>query len=277
MRRSRRATLATLPVAGLALVYTAPLALLVLGSLRPRGLPPPSGIELVPSAPTLDAYRLVGEVLPILTYLRNSLAVVAVAVPVSVLVASLAGFAIRTAPPRVRRWLLAGTILALLVPMSALWATRFALFRATGIIDTFVPLWSLGLIATSPFLVLIYAWAFGRVDDEQLDAAALDGAGSWRAWWHVGVPQVRAATLAVVTLSFVAHWGSFIDPLLYLQSTERYTLPLGLQLLQQLNPTDFPLLLAAATVATIPTVIAFGIGQRVFLHHPLRALRGGPR
>lgn len=273
---SRRARLATVPVALVSLLFTLPLVVMALGSLRPRGAAPPTGVEFLPADRTLAAYTTLTDVLPVVTYLRNSLLVVAVAVPLTVLVASLAGYAIRVAPPRLRRLLIAGTVLTLLVPLSALWAPRYELFRFLGIIDTLAPLWSLGLIATTPFLVLVYAWAFGRLSDDQLAAAAVDGAGPWRTWWSIGAPQVRAATLAVVVLSFTVHWGSFIDPLLYLNSPANYTVPLGLQLLQQLNPTDFPLLLAAAVMATLPTLIVFGIGQRVFLHDPLRTLRGEP-
>lgn len=266
---------ATVPVAAVALAFAAPLLGLALGSLRRRGLPPPTGLEFLPASPTLEAYRVLPEVLPVATYVRNSLLVVLVGVPLTVLVASLAGYAIRVSPSRAKRALVVATVLALLVPLSALWATRFVLFRGIGAIDTLVPLWSVGLIGTSPFLVLVYAWAFGRLSDDQLDAAAVDGAGHWRVWLTIGLPQVRAASVAVVVLSFAVQWGSFIDPLLYLTSGDRYTVPLGLQLLTQLNPTDFPLLLAGAVLATLPSVVVFGLGQRTFLHDPLTALRGG--
>lgn len=257
-------------------VFAFPLVAMAAGSLRGRGVPPPRGVELVPTDPTLEAYRLVFELLPVGTYVRNSLIVVALAVPLTVLVASLAGFGIRLLPPTRRRLAVAATIGVLLVPVTAVWATRFELFRLAGVVDTFVPLVALALLATNPFLVLVYAWAFGRVEDDQLEAAALDGAGAWRSWLLVGLPQVRAATLAVVVLAFTFHWANFIDPLLYLNSQSNYTIPLGLRLLQQLNPTDWPLLLAAATLATLPTLVVFGYGQRFFLHDPARDLRTTP-
>jgi multiple sugar transport system permease protein len=274
VRDRLRRGLATVPVAAVALAFASPLVGLALGSLRPRGLPPPAGIEFLPPSPSLAAYAVLPDVLPVATYLRNSLLVVTLGVPLTVLVASLAGYAIRVAPTRVKRTLVVATVLALLIPLSALWATRFALFRGIGVIDTLVPLWSVGLIGTSPFLVLVYAWAFGRLSDDMLDAAAVDGAGHWRVWFTIGLPQVRAATVAVVVLSFAIQWGNFIDPLLYLTSQSNYTVPLGLQLLGQLNPTDFPLLLAGAVLASLPSVVVFGLGQRTFLHDPLAALRG---
>lgn len=275
MSRSR---LRHVPIALAAIVYAWPLWAMLVGSLRGRGVPPPRGVELVPANPGLGAYRALGEVLPLATYARNSIIVVALAVPLTVLVASLAGFGIRLLPPRRRAVAVALTIAAMLVPVTAVWATRFELFRLVGAVDTFVPLVALALIGTNPFLVLVYAWAFHALPEEQLEAAALDGAGTVRQWWHVALPQARAATLAVIVLSFTFHWSNFIDPLLYLNSQSRFTGPLGLRLLQQLNPTDWPLLLAGSVLMTLPVVLVFAIGQRSFLHDPVHTLDvGDPR
>ena len=69
--------------------------------------------------------------------------------------------------------------------------------------------------------------------------------------------------------------ANFIDALLYIDSQSLYTLPLGLRLLQPLNPTDFPLLMAGAVIATAPPVAVFLLAQRIFFDDPLRSLRGG--
>jgi multiple sugar transport system permease protein len=83
------------------------------------------------------------------------------------------------------------------------------------------------------------------------------------------------ATLAVAVLAFTFHWGNFMDALLYLRGQDSFTLPLGLQTLQLLNPTDFPLLMAGALMYTLPSVAVFLLAQRLFLDDPLRGLRRG--
>lgn len=264
--------LGRLIVAAGALLFAAPALLMLLGSLRGRGVGPPRGLEIVPAEPGLGAYRAVLDLLPWQTYLTNSAIVVLLAVPLTVLVASWAGFGIRLLRPRARRVIVGVVVVAMLVPVTAVWATRFELFRLLGIVDTPLPLISLGLVATNPFYVLVYAWAFGQVDDDQLDAARLDGAGALRLWRSVGMPQVRTITLAVTVLSFTFHWADFIDALLYLNSASRFTAPLGLRLLQQLNPTDWPLLTAGSVLLSLPVVIVFLVSQRWFLHDPLTRL-----
>lgn len=259
-------------VAVAAVAFATPAAVMVLGSLRGRGLPPPRGLELLPADASLSAYSAVWAALPWATYLRNSLVVVTLAVPLTLLVGSLAGWGIRLLPSHLRRRVVVATFVALLVPVTAVWATRFELFRLVGATDTLVPLFALGLVATSPFYVLVYAWAFHRLDPDVVDAAAVDGAGPLRAWWSVALPQVRPVTLAVAVLAFTFHWGNFLDPLLYISSPDTYTAPLGLRLLHQLAPTDWPLLMAGAVLLAAPAVVVFLAGQRLFLHDPLHML-----
>ncbi len=260
-----------------ATVFALPLWFLVSGSLRPVGLPPPAGVELLPPSPTLDNYTRLPQLVPLGTYLRNSAIVVALAVPLTVLVASWAGFGIRMLGRRGRRLAVGASLAVLLVPVTAVWATRFEVFRLLGAIDSHVPLVAPALAATTPFYVLVYAYSFGGVSDGQLAAARLEGASAWRIWRSVAMPQVGPATLAVAVLAFTFHWSNFIDALLYLKRAELFTLPLGLRFLQLLNPTDFPLLMAGSVVVTLPTVAVFLLAQRLFLDDPAAALRGGRR
>ncbi len=84
------------------------------------------------------------------------------------------------------------------------------------------------------------------------------------------MPLARPVTVAVAVLAFSFTWSNFLDPLIYLSDERLYTLPLGLRALSQVDPSNIPLLLAGATAATAPVVLAFLYVQRFFL----RAHRG---
>ncbi len=256
-------------------LFVLPLVAMVVGSLRPAGAAPPSGVELFPSGATTEAYRRLTTLLPVGVYLRNSVVVVTLAVPLSVLVAALAGFGIRLLDHRAKVIAIVASLLVMLVPASALWATRFRLFATFGLVGSVLPLITPALIGTTPFLILIYAWAFHGVSDSQLHAARLEGAGPWRTWWRIAMPQVKPATLGVAVLAFTFHWGNFIDALLYLRGQENYTLPLGLDTLKLLRPTEFPLLMAGAVIFTLPSVAVFLLANRLFDDDPVATLRGG--
>ena len=251
--------------AGVAVIFVLPLWFMVVGSLRAPGLAPPSGAELWPRDPSLESYRRLPDLVPLATYLGNSALVVAVAVPVTVLVAAAAGFGVRLLAPVARRRAVIALVLLMTVPPSAVWASRFEVFRGAQAVDSYLPLVAPALAATSPFYVLVYVWVMGRVRQSQLDAARLEGASPLRLWARVVLPQCRPATLAVAMLAFTFHWSNVIDPLLYLESQDRYPLAFGLRFLQVLNPTDWPLLMAGAVILTLPTVVVFLVLQRFFL------------
>jgi multiple sugar transport system substrate-binding protein len=155
------------------------------------------------------------------------LLVAAIAVPLSVLVASCAGFAVAQLPARAARL-----------------AIGASFSRADG-------------------AVLLYWWAFRRVPADVLDAARVDGSGPFSVWARVAMPLVWPVTLAVAALAFVVSWANFLDPLIYLYDAERFTLPLGLRSLSVLGREHLPLLLAGAVVATAPVVLVLAPLHRV--------------
>jgi multiple sugar transport system permease protein len=247
-----------------AAIFVLPLVFMVLGSFRPPGLDPPDGFELLPPELTWRNYQIIFQILPLWQNIGNSLFVVAIAVPVTVLVASLAGFALANTSGRTQKTLIAITVGAMLVPVTALWVPRFVLFKWLHLTDTPWPLIAPALMATTPFYVLIFALAYYRIPRHVYEAAQLDGLSPLQIWRKIAFPLAKPAAFAIAILAFVAYWSNFVDPLLYLTTNEQFTLPLGLRSLQTLEPQNFPLLLAASVVATIPPVLAFLAVQRAF-------------
>jgi multiple sugar transport system permease protein len=252
-------------------LLSVPLAVMVLGALHAPGAPPPVGLELIPDAPSLAAFTRAFDLVPLGRQLLNSLTIVAIAVPLTVVCASLTGFAITRLRHPWHGIAIGFTLVCLTIPASALWVPRFAIFRTLGVLDSYVPLIAPALVGTSPLLVLLCYWSARGVSRDLIDAARLAGLGPVRVWWHVVLPLTRRTALAVAALAFVAHWGNFIEPLLYLYDAAKATLPMGLSSLRQLGPTDAPVLLAGALVATIPPVLAFALAQRAVLDDTRRA------
>jgi multiple sugar transport system permease protein len=246
-------------------VFLFPLVFILLASLETPGEPPPTGLEVL--TPTLDgsAFPRAFELVDLGRQVLNSGLVALISVPITVVVASWAGFAATQLGPRGRRCLIGGSLIALLVPLSALWVPRFVLFSKLSLVDTYVPLIAPALMATSPLYVLLFFWSYSRLPGDLIDAARLEGLGPFAIWRRVAAPQVRATTFAVGALAFVFYWSSFVDPLLYLNDPDLFTAPLGLRQLKDLDPTDFPVLMAAALVVTLPAVLGFAAVQRRFL------------
>jgi len=252
-----------------AVLFSLPLVFMISGSLRSPGLPPPDGVEWFPRPLAWSNYEAVSGFIPLELHVLNSLLVVGVAVPVTVFIASWAGFAIARAKHRLQRGLIVLSLAALMVPVTALWIPRFVMVRWAGLMDGLVPLMLPALMATSPFYVLLFALVYSRLPRSLFEAAELDGLGAWGTWRKVALPLSRAAVFAVAVLSFVVHWSNLVDAVLYLSTPERFTLPMGLRALQTLEASNHPILLTAATIATIPPVIAFLAVQRALFTRAL--------
>ena len=248
--------------AALAVAFALPLVFMVSGSLRPPGLPPPTSPQLVPDPLGLGSYGRAFELGDLGRYTLNSLVVAALVVPLTVLVASWAGFAIARLPRRPATLLVAASVAALMVPTTALIVPRFTLYRLLGVTDTYVPLVAPALVGTSPLFVLLYAVAFRRLPRDLYDACALESLGPFATWRRVAMPLVAPVTAAVAMLAFVVSWGSALEPLVYLFDPALYTLPLGLRSLAELDRSDYPVFLAGCVVATAPVLLAFLVAQR---------------
>ncbi|MER7457666.1 carbohydrate ABC transporter permease [Micromonospora sp. NPDC126480] len=257
----------TLGAAFVILVFVPPLLLLVSGSLTEPGLPPSPTPQLVPDPVSTDGYRRAVEIGGLLRASLNSVLVAVVAVPLSVLVASLAGFALARVAPRTTATVVAASLVALMVPATALLVPRFAIFRALGLTDTLVPLIAPALLGTSPLYVLVYYLAFRALPRDLYDACLVEDLSPMRTWWRVALPLVRPVTAALTALTFVLTWSNFLDPLIYVYDRDLFTLPLALRSLSVLDPTNFPVFLAGAVLATAPALLVFVLAQRRFLHH----------
>ncbi len=247
-----------------AFVFAAPAFWVIIASLRPPGAPLPSAFAQLPDSFEWSNYLRLFDLLPFERYLLNSMIVAALAVPLTVIIASWAGFAIAQLPEGMRNALLAGAIIVRMMPVTALWLTRFLVLNELRLIDTYAALLAPVWMGSSPLFVLIFYWSFRRVPTEVIESARLDGLGAFAIWARIAMPLAHPATGAVCVLTFVQYWSDFINPLLYLKSESRYTLPVGLRILQQMDLTGWSLLMAGATIMTAPIILLFIGAQRAF-------------
>lgn len=253
---------AAIVIAGLFLV---PLVWVLSASLRLPGLPPPRGVEWLPDPVALGNYGELFRVLPFGRYLANSVLVVVIAVPLTLLTASMGGFAIAQLEDSVRRRLVVLSVALLLVPSTALWLTRYLVYRQLGILDTLGALVAPAVMGSSPLFVLIFYWAFRRLPAELYETARLEGAGAVAVWRRVALPLATPSVVVVGLLAFLLYWSDFLSPLLYLRSQALYTVPVGLRQLQAFDSTDWPVLMAGSVVLAVPAVLVFAVVQRWFL------------
>jgi multiple sugar transport system permease protein len=118
-----------------------------------------------------------------------------------------------------------------------------------------------------PISIFIMRQYAGGIPDELLEAARMDGAGEIRIFSSIFLPLAGPALATVTIISFLASWNNFIWPLIVAQSSDTYTLPVGLAATSQAaqNVTDYGLVLAGAVVVMLPVLGLFLLLQRHFV------------
>jgi multiple sugar transport system permease protein len=265
-RRGAAAKLAKVAVyALLAFVFAGPLVALLISSFTK--VSDPSRFTIWPDQPTLVNYQVAIE-RGALRFLLNSFLVVGGGLLLQVLVAVLAGYAL--ARKRFR-----GATVALLLILSTMMLPEEILAIPLSLVLGDLPVIHVSILNSLWGMIIpVGAWAVSiivmtefmkEIPYELEEAARLDGAGELRIFWSVILPLCQPALGVVGILGFSMIWDQYILPLLVAQDSHQYTLSLALRTLRSDDQAGLGVLLAAAALALLPSVIVFLSFQRQFM------------
>jgi ABC-type glycerol-3-phosphate transport system permease component len=250
---------------GFSLLMMLPLGFMLLTALKTQQELYAHPLWYVPASPQLftNIARVLARI-PLFRFFANS-AIVAVTVTSSDLFFStMAGYALATYRFPGRRAIFAVVIGTMMVPFIVILIPQYLIIRDLGWLDTYQGL--IAPFAISSFGIFLMRQAFSRFPRDLIDAARIDGAGEWRILFRIAVPLNVAPLVSLAILRFLDEWDSLLWPLVATSSEHMRTLALGMALLQDDRyGTDFPMLMAAATLAVAPVVTAYVFLQRHFI------------
>ncbi len=152
----------------------------------------------------------------------------------------------------------------IMLPAQVTLIPTFVFFQKIGWYDTFYPLIVPAFFANAWDVFLLRQF-FMTVPIEMDEAARIDGANPLQVLIYILVPQCWPAIATVSIFHFLWAWNDFFNPLIYIQSKEKWTLALGLQSFQGLYSQQISYMMAAATVTMLPCLIIFFIAQKLFI------------
>jgi multiple sugar transport system permease protein len=247
----------------LALIVLAPLTYMLLTSIKTseeaRSVPP----TLFPSEPTLQAFRTLffaDEASPVLLWLANSVISATAHALLVLIVCSLAGYAFARMEFPLKNVLFGLIIATLFLPPFIFMMPNFEILNRFGWLDTLLAIIVPG--AASAFGVFFMRQFFSTIPMALEESARIDGAGPWRTFFSIVLPNARPALVTLAVISFLANWNDFIFPIYVLFSAERLTLPVGLSKLQGAYTIDYPVIMAGAAMASIPVLLLYIFVQR---------------
>lgn len=251
-------------VAG-AVVMLIPLVWLLSSSFKDQArifLFPP---QWIPNPWRFDNYSKVFEQIPFARFYLNTVVVTALAMLGQIAAASLVafGFARLRFPGRDALFLV--LLSTIMIPYHVTLIPTFVLFRILGWLDTYAPLIIPYWLGGGAFYIFLLRQFYMRLPLELDDAARIDGASTFGIYWRVVLPQATPALGVMAVFTFLGHWNDFFNPLIYLNTTDYYTLALGVNLFRYYNTTQWNLLMAASVMATLPCIVLYAVAQRYFI------------
>jgi multiple sugar transport system permease protein len=249
---------AALSVGGLAMIF--PFLWMLSTSFQTAGallVPPP---QLIPSPIELGNYAAITTAFPLWRFLLNSVGVAGVATVLQVATSAMAAYAFARLRFRGRDALFLLYIATLMVPLQVTILPLFVEMKYLGLVNSY-PALVLPAIA-SAFGTFLLRQAFLGLPRELEEAAFMDGAGHFTVFRRIVLPLALPAVATLAVFSFVASWNSFLWPLIIVNSPDLMTLPVGLSNLQGRYATAWNLLMAGSTVAVVPILIVYVIGQK---------------
>ncbi|MGW1994571.1 carbohydrate ABC transporter permease [Embleya sp. NPDC001921] len=204
----------------------------------------------------------------------NSFYIAMITVVVTLLTASMAAYAFTRIEFPFSRTLFVIFLLTQMVPTQVTLVPLYVMLSNLGWIDTHLAL-ILPAIA-NPFAVFMMRQFIRAVPIELEEAARLDGANRWTIFTRIVLPNIRPGMAALGIIVFLSSWNSFIYPLIFLNSEDKFTVPMLLASFKgQHGGLDYGMLLAASTISVVPMLIAFVIGQRRIISSMAASGMGG--
>jgi multiple sugar transport system permease protein len=199
-------------------------------------------------------------------FLRNSLIVSIGSVIGTVTSCALAAYAFSWLRFRLRGPLFAFMIATIMLPVHVVLIPQYAIFQWLDLVDTFWPLILPKVLATDAFFIFLIVQFMRGLPRDLAEAARLDGCGAVRVFGHVVLPLTRPALVTTAIFTFIWSWNDFLSQLIYLNTPENYTLPLGLRLfIDQTSQTSYGAMMAMSVLTLIPIALFFVVFQRMLV------------
>ena len=250
-------------VAG-AIVFAAPFVWMLSTSFKSEATAYKIPVEWIPKPIRWQNYVEAWQMQPFPLFYRNTIFLTAVNIVGVTLSSSLVAFAFA----RVRFWgrdtlfliLLATMMLpgqVTLIPIYVVWSRLKA-------VNTYWPLIIPEWLGTAYNIFLLRQYMM-TITPEMDDAARIDGASWFRIYSQIIIPMSAPALGVVAIQAFSWNWNSFMGPLIYLNTRDKFTISIGLRLFQSQMSQYMPYTMAMSVVALIPVLIVFFIAQRYFI------------
>jgi N,N'-diacetylchitobiose transport system permease protein len=213
--------------------------------------------KFLPIPPTLDNFNTAVTRPHFPDYLRNSLVISVSTVLLSLVVGLLAAMAVARARFRGRKSFLLLVVVAQMAPFEALLIPMYLVLRQANLLNQIPALILTYFIFTLPFTIWALRGFIAGIPVDLEEAAMVDGANRFQAFWHVVLPLLAPGLVATSIFAFITAWNEFLYAYVLMRDTANFTLPVWLATFRTAFGTDWGGTMAASTLFTLPVLVFF--------------------
>lgn len=211
-----------------------------------------------------ENYVEVFQRMPFFQYFKNTLIVTVIPVIGQLIAAPMVAYSITKIPWKGGKYIFPLILGTMMIPWQVTQIPLFVTWSKLNLVNTFVPL-TLPAFFGAPYYIYLMRQFIKGIPDSIIEASRIDGAGEVRILYNIVYPMCRSVLTTVTLLVFIGCWNDLNGPLIYLHDGAKYTLSIGLQNFLTSAKQEWEILMAAATLFTMPLIILFFIGQKQFI------------
>lgn len=248
-------------IAILAVLFIFPLYWILTGSLKDAAAINSATPQWFPLEPTMDNYHRLFEN-PALQWLFNSVFMAVMAMVLTCITASMAGYVLAKKRFIGKNILFSIFICAMALPKQVI---LIPLLKEMAFLNLHDNLWAVILPTVGwPFGVFLMKQFSEGIPGELLEAGRIDGAGELKTFTEIVIPIIKPGVGALAIFTFINSWNDYFLQLIMLNSRTKLTISLGIAKLQSEMSTDFGLIMAGAALAAVPIIAIFLMFQKYF-------------
>lgn len=194
----------------------------------------------------------------------NSMIVAVAATSGTLFTSAMAAYAFSKLKFRGKGKLFAVLLSTLMIPSQVTLIPLYMIFAKLKWIDTFLPL-IVPQVMTNAYGVFMIRQFMASIPGEYIEAAELDGCGRFKTFIRIAVPLSKPILMTLGLFTFVGSWNNYFNPLIFLNSENRFTVPLVVAAFRGVYTVQWEMMMAAATVAIIPIIILFIFSRKYFV------------
>ena len=224
---------------------------------------------LWPKAPTLENFKEVLKLVPIIKYAVNSFIVAFFTVVLNLIFSALAAYPLARMEFKGKNFVFFMILLTLTVPFQAIMLPVYIIILKMNLIDAVSDFNGyLGLIlpfCVNAFGIFLLRQAFLTIPKEIEESAVVDGCNSFQIFYKILLPLIKPSLSVLAIFTFVGSWGEFLWPSIILTKQSLFTLPVGINELQGAFSANYRLIAAGSMVSILPILLFFLVLQRYFI------------